>query len=233
MPEPTLFTIEIDPLGPADASVIWMHGLGADGNDFVPAIPHLGLPDDHRIRFLFPTADAIPVTINGGMVMPAWYDIRDLDLGAPGRSDEVGLRSSADLIQELVEREIERGIPAERIVLAGFSQGGAVALHLGVRYAHRLAGIMALSTYLVGPESLEAERHAANQDTPVLMCHGTFDPMVPVHFGEAARDRLQALDYDVRWHVWPMQHEVSMEELQLIGHWLIDRLPPTPGHVGA
>ena len=227
-------TIELEPDRPADAAVIWLHGLGADGNDFVPAVPYLGLPGGHGIRFLFPTAKAIPVTINGGFVMPAWYDIRDLDLGARDRNDEEGLRRSAAEVGQLLAREIERGIPPHRIVLAGFSQGGAVALHLGLRPEEALAGVMALSTYLVDPDPLEAERSTANQATPILQCHGSFDPMVPVQHGAAARDRLQALGYDVQWHAYPMQHEVCAEELAVIGDWLTARLAtddaaePTP-----
>ncbi len=222
---PLLPTVEIDPDGAADACVIWLHGLGADGNDFVPAVPHLGLPPEHRIRFVFPTAVPIPVTINGGFVMPAWYDIRDMDLAARDRNDEVGLRASAARVGALLAREVERGVPASRIVLAGFSQGGAVALHLALRHADALAGVLALSTYLVDPEPLAQERSDANRDTPILQCHGSFDPMVPIANGEQARERLKALGYDVTWHAYPMQHEVCLEELELIGQWLSVRLP--------
>lgn len=214
----------VEPPRPANACVIWLHGLGADGNDFVPAVPFLELPADHGIRFVFPNAKPIPVTINGGMVMPAWYDIRDLDT-LEGRGDEVGLRASADAIQALIEQQRASGIPAERIVLAGFSQGGAVALHLGPRYTERLAGILAMSTYLVTGASLAKEASPVNAATPVLQCHGLFDPMVLPAWGEAARDMLIAHGYDVTWQAWPMQHEVCIEELQRIGVWLAERLP--------
>ena len=214
----------VEPSAPADACVIWLHGLGADGHDFVPAVPHLGLPNDHGIRFVFPHARPIPVTINGGMVMPAWYDIRDLDT-LEGRGDEVGLRKSADDVEALIEQQRAAGIPASRIVLAGFSQGGAVALHLGPRYTETLAGILAMSTYLVTGGSLPEEASPANAKTPILQCHGLFDPMVLPAWGEAARDRLMGLGYDVTWQAWPMQHEVCLEELQRIGAWLFQRLP--------
>jgi phospholipase/carboxylesterase len=224
MSDAPLPTIEIEPEDPADAAVIWLHGLGADGQDFVPAVPHLGLPPAHRTRFVFPTAEAIPVTINAGMVMPAWYDIRDLDLGAEGRSDGEGLRRSVERVRALVAREVERGIAPERIVVAGFSQGGAVAVELVLTHRERLAGLVALSTYLVDPERLEAHRSEANADLTVLQCHGTFDPMVPVSFGEAARDRLQGMGYDVVWRAYPMQHEVCLEELDVIGRYLRTQL---------
>jgi phospholipase/carboxylesterase len=214
----------VEPPRTADACVIWLHGLGADGHDFVPAVPHLGLPADHGIRFVFPHARPIPVTINGGMVMPAWYDIHDLDT-LEGRGDEPGLRASSDATEALIEQQRKQGIPADRIVLAGFSQGGAVALHLGPRYTETLAGILAMSTYLVTGGSLPEEASPANAKTPILQCHGLFDPMVLPAWGEAARDTLTALGYDVTWQAWPMQHEVCLEELQRIGAWLFQRLP--------
>ena len=221
-PAALLPCVELAPSAPADAAVIWLHGLGADGNDFVPIVPHLGLARGHGIRFVFPHAPSIPVTLNLGMVMPAWYDISRLDAM---RHDEAGLRRSAAAIERLVEREIERGIDARRIVLAGFSQGGAVALHLGTRLARPLAGLLALSTYMLVREKLAAEGHEANRTTPVLMLHGTEDPMVPVGWGEAARDRLREVGHDVTWRTWPMQHEVCLEEIEVIGAWLRERLP--------
>lgn len=207
-------------LGPADAtaSVIWMHGLGASMHDFPPVIPHLGLPDGASVRFVFPNAPSIPVTLNMGMVMPAWYDILGMDLRT--RHDEAGIRSSAVHIERLVARERERGVAANRIVLAGFSQGGAMALHTGLRHAERLAGIMVLSAYLVLPETVAAERTQANADTPILQCHGTRDPMVAEARGSAARDALTELGYTVEYETWPMQHEVCLEEIQRIGEWL-------------
>ena len=208
--------VEIDARGPADASVIWLHGLGADGHDFEPVVPHLGAPPG--TRFVFPHAPAIPVTVNGGMVMPAWYDILALDLER--RVDEDGVRRSADAVAALIGEERERGIPSERIVLAGFSQGGAIALHLGLRHPERLAGILALSTYLAVETGLEEERSAANAETPILQAHGTHDPMVRLERGEAARDRLTALGYSVTWKQYPIEHAVSMDEIQDVGAWL-------------
>ena len=214
--------VEIQPPVEAKAAVIWLHGLGADGHDFEPIVPHLGLPATAGIRFVFPTAPAIPVTLNMGMVMPAWYDIRVMDLKK--EHDEAGIRESAARIEALVNREIARGIPAERIVLAGFSQGGAIALHVATRTNHRFAGLLLLSTYLVLPESLEAERSHANDATPVFQAHGIHDPMVPLARGEDARDRLVAAGYDVTWHTYPIQHEVSLDEILEVGRWLGARL---------
>lgn len=221
MTQEDLSTVEIAPQGPVRASVIWLHGLGADGHDFEPIVPALGL-DGHGVRFVFPNAPQIPVSINMGAVMPAWYDIRSIDLGR--RVDEGGVRSSATKISALLERENARGIPWEKIVLAGFSQGGAMALHVGLRHPQKLAGLMALSCYLVDADTLEAEAAAANKGTPILQVHGTGDPMVPVQSGEAARDRLQQLGYSVAWHTYNMGHEVCLEEVQTIGAWLKQRL---------
>lgn len=203
--------------GDPSSAVIWMHGLGADGRDFLSIVPHLGL-DDVSIRFVFPNAPSIPVTINGGFVMPAWYDIRDGDLSV--RHDAEGIRRSATQIEALIDREHQRGVPSERIVLAGFSQGGAMAYHVGLRYPERLAGIVALSTYLVLEETLAAERNAANADTPILAVHGTMDPMVTLARGEAARDWLTGASHPVEWHTYPMQHEVCLEEVRVIGQFL-------------
>lgn len=222
MTPPTLDAIEVEPKSPARGAVIWLHGLGADGHDFEPIVPHLGLGRSHGIRFVFPHAPSIPVTLNLGMVMPAWYDISRLDAM---RHDEAGLRRSAARVQRLIEREVERGIDTRRIVLAGFSQGGAVALHLGTRLDRPLAGILALSTYMLVREKLATEASEANAATPILMAHGTHDPMVPVGWGEAARDQLQAAGYDVTWRTWPMQHEVCLEEIEVVGAWLRERLP--------
>lgn len=210
--------VEIEPSGEARASVIWMHGLGADGHDFEPVVPWLGLPADAGVRFVFPHAPRIPVTLNQGMVMPAWYDIVEIDLAR--RHDRDGILRSRESVRELVQREIQRGIPAASIVLAGFSQGGAVALDVGLRFEASLAGIMALSTYLVLEDELEGERSEANASVPVLQVHGTHDPMVPVTRGQAARDQLTSLGYDVQWQEYPMQHEVCPDELVLIGQWL-------------
>ena len=213
-----------DPPSAPDAAVLWLHGLGADGNDFVPAIPFLGLPADHGIRFLFPTARAIPVTINGGVVMPAWYDILHLDLDAPDRNDAEGLARSVAAVRHLLDREVEGGIPAERIVVAGFSQGGAVAFELALTHPDRLAGLVAMSTYVVDRERIIAGRTEANAALPILQCHGAFDPMVPVTSGQRARAFLEGLGHGVDWHEYPIQHEVSPTELRRVGSFLAERL---------
>jgi len=215
-----LSTVVVAAPGPHTATVIWLHGLGADGNDFVPAVPHLGLPPEHGIRFVFPTATAIPVTINGGMVMPAWYDIRDMDLEARDRNDSDGLLRSVEAVRRLVAAEIAGGVAPERILLAGFSQGGAVAIELALTHPERLAGLVALSTYVVDRERIATCRTDANADIPVLQCHGEFDPMVPLSSGEAARTFLTGLGHDVSWHTYPIEHEVSPRELHRIGAFL-------------
>jgi phospholipase/carboxylesterase len=221
-------TIEVEPTGPHTATVVWLHGLGADGHDFVPAVPHLGLPENHGVRFVFPTAPSIPVTLNGGMVMPAWYDIRGMDLGAPGRNDSDGLATSVAAVRALVDRELTRGIDPKQIVIAGFSQGGAVAFELALTHPAPLAGLAALSTYIVDRERIKANAQDANRTLPILQCHGTFDPMVPLAFGEAARDFLVELDYVVGWQDYPMEHEVCMEELALLGRFISDALDLSP-----
>ncbi len=220
MPE-LLPCVEVDPPNgvPVRASVIWLHGLGADGHDFEPIVPELGLPRDAGVRFVFPHAPSIPVTINQGFVMPAWYDITEPDLGQ--RHDEPGIRRSAGQVRALIAREQERhAVAANRIVLAGFSQGGAVALFAGLRHPDRLAGILALSTYLVGTETLERERSAANRDVPIFEAHGTFDPVVPPAYGEATRAQLEALGHAVEWHTYPMPHAVCAQEIVDVGAWL-------------
>ena len=214
--------VEIDPAVEPRAAVIWLHGLGADGHDFEPIVPHLAIPAEAGVRFVFPTAPAIPVTLNMCMVMPAWYDIRQLDLKK--EHDEAGIRTSAERVEALLRREVERGIPAERVVLAGFSQGGAVALHLALRHPARLAGLLLLSTYLILPDALASERHTANDDVPVFQAHGIHDPMVPLARGEDARDRLRAAGYDVTWKTYPIQHEVSLDEILEVGRWISERL---------
>lgn len=226
MNDPPLQTVVLEPPGPHCATVFWLHGLGADGHDFVPAVPYLGLPEDHGVRFVFPTAEAIPVTINGGMVMPAWYDILHMDLGAKDRNDAAGLLRSVGQVRALVEREISQGVPADRIVLAGFSQGGAVAIELALTYAEPLAALVALSTYVVDPDRIAANRSEANRALRILQCHGTYDPMVPLASGERARDILVGLGHTVDWHTYPIQHEVSAPELERIGTFLTASLPP-------
>ncbi len=217
MPEALLNCVEVDPDEPVRASVIWLHGLGANGHDFEPILSMLGV-QGLGIRFVFPHAPQIPVTINGGFVMPAWYDI--LGMGPSSPQDDAGIVLSSQRITRLIEREQERGVLAERIVLAGFSQGGAIALHLGVRFPERLAGIVALSTYMVRAGSLDTERNLANKDVPILQCHGTYDPMVLHARGVEARELLRASGYAVEWHEYPMQHQVCDPEIDVIGAFL-------------
>ncbi|MBK8178593.1 MAG: carboxylesterase [Planctomycetes bacterium] len=219
--EQLLPCVELDPpesVGPARAAVIWLHGLGADGHDFVPIVPALGLPEELAVRFVFPHAPKIPVSINMGFVMPAWYDIGDIDLEK--RHDQVGVRRSAQAVTRLIERENARGVPSERIVLAGFSQGGAIALFTGVRHPQKLAGLIGLSTYMVLGDSLAAEAGAANRDTPILMCHGNQDPMVGISRGRKSAESLRGLGYRVDWREYRMQHEVVLEEIAVVGEFL-------------
>jgi phospholipase/carboxylesterase len=213
-----LEAVEIE-IGPAPrASVIWMHGLGADGNDFAPIVPALELPAGLSVRFVFPHAPMRPVTINGGWVMRAWYDVRQ-DAGER-REDEPGVRQSQQAIEELIARETTRGIAAGAIVLAGFSQGGAMALHTGLRHAGRLAGIMALSCFLPLADTVAAEASAANRGAPILMVHGVDDAMVPLARARRARDLLRGLGYGVDWHEYRMAHAVCPEEIADISSWL-------------
>jgi len=210
--------LEIDPPDSADASVILLHGLGADGNDFVPLVPELDLGDRHNVRFIFPHAPPRAVTVNGGMVMPAWYDIVEVDITA--QPDEQGIRTSAQQLTHMVDRERERGIGAERIVVAGFSQGGAIALVAGLRYPRRLAGIVALSTYLPLADSLDHEAAAANRDVPIFMGHGLFDPVVPFIHGSRSCRRLEEMGYPAALHSYRVEHAINYEEITDMGDWL-------------
>ena len=203
-----------DPVG----TVIWMHGLGADGWDFVPIVRELPLPEDLALRFIFPHAPLRPVTINNGMEMRAWYDIKMSDIAR--LPDEGGIRESQAGIERLIAREHDRGIEGTRIVLAGFSQGGAIALQTGLRHANRLGGIVALSTYLPLEASLEAEASSANRATRVFMAHGTEDPIIPIQLAEMSRATLENRGYDVEWHTWPMPHSVCGPELEAISAFL-------------
>ncbi len=212
-----LETVENEPATPARSAVIWMHGLGADGHDFEPIVPELELPPALAARFVFPHAPVQPIAINGGLPMRAWFDI--LGLGGDRPEDAAGVAASAQRIEALIAREQARGIPAERIVLAGFSQGGAMALHVGLRHAQKLAGIMALSCWLPLRAELAA-LNGANPRTPILMCHGSYDPMVPSVLGEHSRDLLQQAGYTVEWRAYPMQHQVCLEEIADISRWL-------------
>jgi phospholipase/carboxylesterase len=210
--------IELETAANPTASVIWLHGLGADGNDFVPIVPELRLPAALALRFVFPHAPMRSVTINNGMRMRAWYDISAADLN--NRADLTGVQQSQRQVEALIEREVTRGIAAARIVLAGFSQGGAIALYTGVRHAQRLAGIIALSSYLVAADKLSVEAASINRSLPIFMGHGTADPIVRVEWGEASRRTLEAGGYRVDWHTYRMEHSVCMEEIQAVSAWL-------------
>jgi len=219
--EKILETIEIETDKNPAASVIWMHGLGADGNDFVPIVNELELDGTPAIRFVFPHAPMRPVTINNGYVMRAWYDVSLGDLeGQSRRADEKGVRESQAQVTALIEREAKRGVAAEHLVLAGFSQGGAIALQTGLRHPRKLAGVMALSTYLPLAESLPQEAAPANKTTPIFMAHGTYDPLVPLMMGAGSMTVLTGLGYAVEWRQYPMPHSVCPEEIEDIGDWL-------------
>lgn len=216
-----LETIEMETAPNPSAAVIWMHGLGADGNDFAPIVPELRLRKATAVRFIFPHAPMMAVTINNGYVMRAWYDISFGDLeGKTRQADEKGVRASQASIEQLIARENARGIGAEKIVLAGFSQGGAIALQTGLRHAQKLAGIMALSTYLPLAQTLAAEAAPANHAIPLFYAHGTHDPVIPMAMAEASRQTLTAAGYTVDWHSYPMQHSVCPEEIRDISAWL-------------
>lgn len=218
-------TVETESTSSPDAAVIWLHGLGADGHDFEPVVPELRLPSRLRLRFVFPHAPVRPVTINMGMPMRAWYDI--LQMGG-GKEDEAGIRASQALVQALIEQEKGRGVNPRRIVLAGFSQGGAIVLQTGLRHPERLAGILALSTYLPLAGKLAAERSAANSDLPVFMAHGTQDPMIGIARARESRAALEALGYPVQWKEYAMAHSVCSEEIADIAAWLLRLLAPSP-----
>ena len=202
----------------ADAAVIWLHGLGADGNDFVPVVSELRLPPALRIRFVFPHAPVRPITINGGYPMRGWYDITSLDIA--NRDDEAGIKDSADRLMRMCDEQIARGVAPERIVIAGFSQGGAIALYTGLRYARPLAGIIALSTYLPLAQRLQLEASDANRDTPVFMAHGRQDEVVALPFGQQSRARLEQLGYRLQWREYAMGHSVCAQEISDISDWL-------------
>jgi len=214
--------VVVTPQIPPTAAVIWLHGLGADGFDFVPIVSELRLPESLPVRFIFPHATPRPVTINNGFVMRAWYDIKGFGPERP--EDEAGIRESEGVVRQYMEQQIAQGIAADRIILAGFSQGGAIALQTGLRYPQRLAGIMALSTYLPLRATVAQEASQANRDVPILMCHGTYDPVVVPQMGEMSRDILRGLGYSIEWHSYPMEHSVCMDEIADISRWLQARL---------
>ena len=210
-------SIEVAPEGSPVASVIWMHGLGATGHDLATIPLQLGLPSNLAVRHIFPHAPSIPVTINQGLVMPAWYDIQSF--GARSE-DESGIRQTSNCINQLITREVERGIESNKIVIAGFSQGGAMALFAGLRSSQALAGIMVLSAYLLLAEKLDGEANKANKQTPIFQAHGLSDSTVPIEFGMFARDELIRSGYSVEWHEYLMPHQICPEELNDIGLWV-------------
>lgn len=211
--------VVLNPTTPAKASVIWLHGLGADGNDFVPIVPELALPDSLPVRFIFPHAPQRPVTINNGYVMRAWYDIKVL-ASQGGQEDSEGIRASQQATQALIQHEVAQGIAHHKIVIAGFSQGGAIALQTALRDPQRLAGVMALSTYLPLRDTLAAELSAANRDLPILICHGRHDPLLPLTLGERSRDVLVAQGLTVDFRIYDMPHSVCAAEILDISAWL-------------
>jgi phospholipase/carboxylesterase len=213
---PILSTIEIETAEKVDASIIWLHGLGANGHDFEPIVPQLRLPKSFAIRFIFPHAPSIPVTINGGMVMPAWYDIIDASMDRD--IDHTQIMQSSDWINELIKQEIDRGIDSKRIIIAGFSQGGAVAYQVALTYPDALAGLMALSTYLATSQTIKPS--SINQDIPILVCHGRLDMVVPEMLGRNAIDSLKSMGYEAQYHTYAMQHSVSFEEIVDISNWI-------------
>jgi phospholipase/carboxylesterase len=214
--------VEIDPEGAPRASVIWLHGLGADGHDFEPIVPELRLPRDARVRFVFPHAPMRPVTINRGEVMRAWYDIKTLDLGR--MIEEEDLETSRHQLEAWIRHEQASGVPSERIVIAGFSQGGAIALYGGLQFEERLAGIVALSCYHPRPDRIRESGSKANAELPVFVAHGTFDPVVPLALAEATVATLRECGYEPDWRTYPMGHSVSAEEIADVGRFLSDRL---------
>ena len=224
MTSDALSSIELETGAHPDAAVIWLHGLGADGNDFVPIVEEMRLPDALSLRFVFPHAPIRPVTINQGMPMRAWYDIAAANLAE--RADIEGVRASQAALETLIARERARGIASRRTVVAGFSQGGAIALYTGLRHRERLAGIVALSTYLVRPGDHAAEASAANRDVPIFMAHGTVDPVVRLEWGDASRRALAAAGYAVEWHTYGMPHSVVWEEIEAISVFLARVLAP-------
>ena len=214
--------LRIEATGTHSASVIWLHGLGADGNDFAPIVPELGLPAESGIRFIFPHAPMQAVTINGGMLMRSWYDIKDPDL-SKGR-ERADFDASGEILKSFIQAELDAGIPANKIVIAGFSQGGAITLHTGLHYPQQLAGLLVLSSYLPFPEVLDEEAAKANSTTPILMAHGEQDPVIPIGFAKQSFETLKERNYPINWQSYAMQHGVCLEEIELIAKWLTQRL---------
>lgn len=217
-----LEAVIVEPKLPAQSSVIWLHGLGANGHDFVDTLPMLNLPSNHTIRFIFPHAPMQPVTINGGIVMPAWYDILALDLEVI--PDEAGIKQSEQALRQLITHQIANGISSHKIILMGFSQGGAIALYTALRFPQPLAGVAGLSTYLPLHEKLLKERQTANANLPILLAHGFMDPVVSYWHGQKSSACLKTAGYNVQWHAYPIGHTVCLPELTELGHWLQDLL---------
>ncbi|HNP64337.1 MAG TPA: dienelactone hydrolase family protein [Woeseiaceae bacterium] len=213
---PSSDTVEVVTGEKPTGSIIWLHGLGADGHDFEPIVGELRLPAGLALRFVFPHAPVRPVTINGGMAMRAWYDILSFD--SEGRADRDGLLKSSALLEDLISREIDRGIPSQKIVIAGFSQGGAVAIHTALQTRHNIAGLIALSTYMALPDDLE--NAIGRKDLPIFMAHGNFDPVLRLEWGRSSADKLIEAGYDVEWHTYPMAHAVCPQEIADISAWL-------------
>ncbi|MGH8147734.1 MAG: alpha/beta hydrolase [Rhodanobacteraceae bacterium] len=222
----TLECVEHETAANPRHAVIWLHGLGADGHDFAPIVPQLVRRGWPALRFVFPHAPVRPISLNGGLPMRGWYDIAGFDLSQ--KQDEQGIRASIDEVQALIAREVERGVPESAIVLIGFSQGGAVALSAGLQHAQRLAGIVALSTYLPIADAVDKQRSAANATTPIFMAHGAFDPVVPQVLGERSRDLLRDWGYAVDWHSYPMAHQVCPQEITDLADFLAARLARGP-----
>lgn len=212
--------------GQPQHAIIWLHGLGAGSNDFPPVIPLLGLESERAIRFIFPQAPNRPITINGGMSMPAWYDIKGMEID--DKEDLDGIRQSQNTLEQLINEQVKQGIPTENIIIAGFSQGGAVVYHTGIRSDYKLAGIMALSTYLPFATQAQTEHKDINKDIAILACHGMQDPMVPIHLGKTSVDVLTALGFTVTWKTYQMEHSVSPTQLTDIGQWINETLAKHP-----
>lgn len=218
MSKERLPAVEINPAGEVKSSIIWLHGLGASGHDFEAIVPELDIPESLGLRFVFPHAPEVPVTINNGYVMPAWYDVTSTDFFQ--QEDEAGICTSVQLLENMIAHEIEQGVPEEKIILAGFSQGGAIVLHGGLRYQGKLAGILALSTYLPLREKLQQEHSQTSQTIPVMMMHGTQDAVVPMTLAEQSRDQIKNSGHQTGWHSYDMSHTVCSEQIRDIADWI-------------